>query len=71
MLPRSRAGSTKAYFLDATSLATRLMGDAIAANLVLLGLAFQKGSIPLPDESLMSAIEINGVAVKANQAAFR
>jgi indolepyruvate ferredoxin oxidoreductase len=61
----------RADFLDATSLATRLMGDAIAANLFLLGFAFQKGSIPLSDAALMKAIEINGVAVKANQTAFR
>jgi indolepyruvate ferredoxin oxidoreductase len=61
----------RADFLDATQLATALMGDAIAANLFLLGFAFQKGCIPLSDVSLMKAIELNGVAVKANQAAFR
>jgi len=61
----------RADFLDATQLATRLMGDAIAANLFLLGFAFQKGAIPLWAASLSRAIEINGVAVKANQAAFR
>jgi indolepyruvate ferredoxin oxidoreductase len=61
----------RADFLDATQLATRLMGDAIAANLFLLGFAFQKGAIPLSAASLSRAIEINGVAVKANQAAFR
>ncbi|MGH6638369.1 MAG: indolepyruvate ferredoxin oxidoreductase family protein [Polaromonas sp.] len=58
-------------FLDATTLATRLMGDAIAANLFMLGFAFQKGRLPLSAEALLKAIEINGVAVKANQAAFR
>jgi indolepyruvate ferredoxin oxidoreductase len=60
-----------ADFVDATQLATRLMGDAIAANLFLLGFAFQKGFVPLSGEALDKAIEINGVAVKANQAAFR
>lgn len=59
-----------ANFIDATALATRLMGDAIAANLFLLGFAFQKGRIPLSSAALLKAIEINGVAVKANQAAF-
>ncbi|MFM9926225.1 indolepyruvate ferredoxin oxidoreductase family protein [Variovorax sp. H27-G14] len=58
-------------FIDATQLATRLMGDAIAANLFLLGFAFQKGCVPLSAEALNKAIEINGVAVKANQSAFR
>ncbi|MET3391550.1 indolepyruvate ferredoxin oxidoreductase [Variovorax sp. 1140] len=61
----------RADFVDATQLATRLMGDAIAANLFLLGFAFQKGHVPLSAEALDKAIEINGVAVKANQAAFR
>jgi len=61
----------RADFIDATQLATRLMGDAIAANLFLLGFAFQKGFVPLSAEALDKAIEINGVAVKANQAAFR
>jgi indolepyruvate ferredoxin oxidoreductase len=60
-----------ADFVDATRLATRLMGDAIAANLFLLGFAFQKGRVPLTSKALLRAIEINGVAVKANQAAFQ
>jgi indolepyruvate ferredoxin oxidoreductase len=59
-----------ADFIDATALATRLLGDAIAANLFLLGFAFQKGRVPLSSAALLKAIEINGVAVKANQAAF-
>lgn len=57
-------------FLDATQLATRLMGDAIATNLFLLGYAFQKGYVPVSAPALLKAIEINAVAVKSNQAAF-
>jgi indolepyruvate ferredoxin oxidoreductase len=57
-------------FLDATRLATRLMGDAIAANLFLLGFAFQKGHVPVSAQALNQAIELNGVAVRANQQAF-
>ncbi len=68
LIEESVAG--RADFIDATGLATRLMGDAIAANLFLLGFAFQKGAVPLTSAALMKAIEINGVAVKANQAAF-
>jgi indolepyruvate ferredoxin oxidoreductase len=60
----------RADFIDATSFATRLMGDAIAANLFMLGYAFQKGLVPVSSEALLKAIEINGVAIKANQAAF-
>jgi indolepyruvate ferredoxin oxidoreductase len=61
----------RADFIDATRLATRLMGDAIMANLFLLGFAFQKGCVPLSSKSLLKAIEINGVAIKANQTAFQ
>ncbi|WP_423457855.1 indolepyruvate ferredoxin oxidoreductase family protein [Ottowia sp. VDI28] len=61
----------KVDFLEATQLATRLMGDAIAANLFLLGFAFQKGFIPVSSAALLKAIDINGVAVKANQTAFQ
>jgi len=59
-----------AEFLDATTLATRLMGDAIAANLFLLGFAYQKGHVPVTAEALHRAIVLNGVAVEANQKAF-
>ncbi|MFN4005716.1 MAG: indolepyruvate ferredoxin oxidoreductase family protein [Hylemonella sp.] len=55
---------------DADAVATRLLGDAIYVNPVLLGYAWQKGWIPLRRESLRRAIELNGVAVEANQAAF-
>ena len=58
-------------FIDATQLATRLMGDAIAANLFMLGFAYQKGHVPVSAQALLKAIEINGVAIPANQAAFR
>ena len=36
-----------AEFLDATALATALMGDSIATNLFMVGFAFQRGLIPL------------------------
>ena len=56
--------------LNATALATALLGDSIAANPFLLGFAWQKGRIPLSLEALMSAIELNGTAMEANKAAF-
>jgi indolepyruvate ferredoxin oxidoreductase len=67
----AEAVSGHAEFVDATSVATRLLGDAIAANLFMLGMAWQKGRIPLSEEAILKAIEINAVAVKANHAAFR
>jgi indolepyruvate ferredoxin oxidoreductase len=57
-------------YLDAGELALRLCGDPVAANLLLLGAAWQRGLIPLSVEAILGAIAINGVAVEANQRAF-
>jgi indolepyruvate ferredoxin oxidoreductase len=57
-------------FIDATKLATALMGDSIAANLFMLGYAWQKGRIPLTEASLLRAIELNGVAIASNKKSF-
>jgi len=57
-------------FVDATKLATALMGDSIAANLFMLGYAWQKGRIPLSEASLLRAIEMNGVAIESNKKSF-
>jgi len=60
----------RAYFLNATQIATALMGDSIATNLFMLGCAFQRGLVPLCDAAILQAIELNGVAVDANKQAF-
>jgi len=59
-----------AAFVNATKLATALTGDAMGANLFMLGFAFQRGAIPLSLAALERAIELNGVAVAANRAAL-
>ena len=63
-------GEGNAEFVDASRIATALMGDSIATNMFMLGFAFQKGLIPLSSEAINKAIELNGAAVKMNQAAF-
>ncbi len=65
------AGAGAVDFLDATAIATALMGDSIATNMFVLGYAFQKGLIPLGLDSIERAIELNGAAVPMNLAAFR
>ena len=64
------AGEANVDLVDASRLATRLTGDAIAANLFLVGYAWQKGLIPLSGEAIERAIELNGVAVAFNRRAF-
>ncbi|MBA3593383.1 MAG: indolepyruvate ferredoxin oxidoreductase family protein [Polaromonas sp.] len=57
-----------AFNADAAS--TKLMGDSIYTNPMMLGYAWQKGWIPLQYASLMRAIELNAVAVENNKTAF-
>ena len=57
-------------WLDATRIATALMGDAIAANLFMLGFAYQRGCVPVAAASIGRAIELNAVAIDANKRAF-
>ena len=63
-------GTGCAFFLDAGHLATTLLGDGIAANMLLLGHAWQRGLVPLGREAIERAIELNGTAVALNRAAF-
>ncbi len=63
-------GREQSEFINSTKIATALMGDSIAANLFLLGYAFQKGTIPLSLSSIEQAIDLNGVAVDANKRSF-
>jgi len=64
-----RAGGG-ARVIEATEIATRLMGDAIAANVFMLGLAVQAGAIPVSPAAILAAIALNGVSVEMNRAAF-
>jgi len=68
---RAVIGHEAAKFIDATSLVTSLMGDAIAVNVFMLGFAYQSGHVPLSSAALQRAIELNGVAVEKNQQAFQ
>jgi indolepyruvate ferredoxin oxidoreductase len=51
-------------------LAVKLLGDAVYANPIMLGFAYQKGWIPLHHQSLQRAIELNGVQIELNLRAF-
>jgi indolepyruvate ferredoxin oxidoreductase len=68
---RAAAGEEKAHFFDATRAATALFGNSVAANMVMLGFAYQHGGLPLSSEAVEKAIELNGEAVAMNISAFR
>jgi indolepyruvate ferredoxin oxidoreductase len=57
-------------FLPARELANALFGDSVAANVIVLGAAWQRGAIPLSWEAIRQAFELNAVAVEQNLAAF-
>jgi indolepyruvate ferredoxin oxidoreductase len=56
--------------IDANRFAVALLGDAIYTNPFVLGYAWQHGWLPLSHRSLVRAIELNGVQVEKNLAAF-
>lgn len=58
------------HFINFTDLATQLTGDAISANMMMLGYAWQQGLVPIGRDAIEQAVTLNGVAVKANIAAF-
>ena len=55
---------------DAEHIATQALGDSIYTNPLILGYAWQKGRVPLSLAALMRAMELNGVQVDNNKAAF-
>ena len=63
-------GDEDCLFLDSSRIATALLGDSIASNLFLLGVAWQQGLVPVSSAALEQAIELNGVAVEFNKKAF-
>ncbi|BBM04221.1 indolepyruvate ferredoxin oxidoreductase family protein [Microbulbifer sp. GL-2] len=56
--------------VEAHRLTKSALGDTLAANIFMLGFAWQKGLLPLSQESLLQAIELNGVAVEGNLQGF-
>jgi indolepyruvate ferredoxin oxidoreductase len=65
------ANVTSNFFsAPALAWAQKLMGDSISANMMLLGVAWQKGWVPITLPSLMQAIELNGVQIAQSKQAF-
>ncbi|MCD2174034.1 indolepyruvate ferredoxin oxidoreductase family protein [Rhizobium sp. C4] len=68
---RKSAGEATTRFFDADEAARELFGNALAANMFMLGYASQLGGLPLSPDSVEEAIRLNGEAVEMNIAAFR
>ena len=65
------AGHDLRYVVDATKIATELLGRSIGGNMVMIGYCYQVGALPLSAEAIEKAIELNGEEVAMNLAAFR
>ncbi len=69
VIDRAVGGNASTY-LRATALSERLFGQAQALNTLLMGMAWQAGLLPVGEEALLKAIELNGTAVALNRRAF-
>jgi indolepyruvate ferredoxin oxidoreductase len=56
--------------VDMLGISEGLFGTTVPANLFLVGIAYQRGYLPVTARSIERAIELNGVAVRLNNAAF-
>jgi indolepyruvate ferredoxin oxidoreductase len=56
--------------LNSSKIATKLMGDSIYSNMLILGASWQKGLLPLSHKALSHAIKLNGAFVEQNLRAF-
>lgn len=70
MMARLKAAARLMRQCPAQKIATAFMGDAIYANMILTGFAWQNGLIPLDRGAILRAIELNGASVDANKRAF-
>ena len=64
------AGAERVETMDAQALAEEFLGDSIVSNIVAMGYAWQRGLVPVGLAAMQRAIELNGVAVDSNKAAF-
>ncbi|MCC7458418.1 MAG: indolepyruvate ferredoxin oxidoreductase family protein [Nitrospira sp.] len=67
---QAAVGRGQLGLFDADQVAVQLLGDSIYTNPLLLGYAWQKGRVPVGRDALRRAIELNGVQVENNLAAF-
>ncbi len=56
--------------INANAISEGLLGDSVFANIIMLGMAWQAGLVPISLAALQRAIALNGVAVDKNNQAF-
>ncbi|MEN9643836.1 MAG: hypothetical protein RL238_505 [Actinomycetota bacterium] len=68
---RLGASTKRTIAVDAARMVSGLLGDESTVNVFMTGVALQAGMLPLDADVVERAIELNGVAVQKNLAAFR
>ncbi|MCH4224588.1 MAG: pyruvate ferredoxin oxidoreductase, partial [Alcaligenes faecalis] len=67
---KATAGENQVRSFNAHQAATLLFGDSLLSNMLLMGMAWQQGSLPVSSAAIEQAIRLNGVAIQANLDAF-
>src|SRR6266850_1167092 len=67
---RFAAGDEQVETFDAQALAEGFLGATATANVLTLGYAWQRGLVPVSQEAVLRALELNGVEIEQNQTAF-
>jgi indolepyruvate ferredoxin oxidoreductase len=63
--------SQQTHLVDAARLSANELGSEQYANIVLLGIAYQRGVLPVTATAIEATIRLNATAIDANIAAFR
>ena len=71
LLSRISASTRETFHLDTFGAAEALFGSTTPGHFLLVGAAYQAGALPIRAEAVERAIELNGVGVAENVAAFR
>jgi indolepyruvate ferredoxin oxidoreductase len=70
MLAAIRSVCRDTVALGGATRVTAELGDAVMLNVFLLGIAYQRGLVPLSAEAIARALELNGAQVALNTEAF-
>ena len=68
---QNSVGDKQVEFLNANEFMEQLFGDTMAVNMFMVGVAYQKGQIPIHREAIERSIELNGRSVQLNLQAFQ
>jgi indolepyruvate ferredoxin oxidoreductase len=71
LLARISSSTRETFHLDTFGAAEALFGSTTPGHFLLVGAAYQAGALPIRAEAVERAIELNGVGVAENVAAFR